>query len=78
LKDTYNLAIAYRKLLGRIDEAKAILQNSSEGDMIELAKDQLNDAQDALPELEKKLKIALLPKDLHDEKNVFVEIRPAA
>ena len=31
-----------------------------------------------MPELEKELKLLLLPKDPNDEKNVFVEIRAGA
>jgi peptide chain release factor 1 len=46
--------------------------------MIELAKMQLSEAEEAIPKLEEDLKIALLPKDPNDEKNVIVEVRAGA
>lgn len=46
--------------------------------MVEMAKEQLNEANTQLADLEEKLKIALLPKDPNDDKNIFLEIRPAA
>gem|GEM_PF-2656016 len=43
-----------------------------------LAKEQLNDSQKEIEKVEEALKIALLPKDPRDDKNVFIEMRPAA
>ncbi|MBU0626490.1 PCRF domain-containing protein [Patescibacteria group bacterium] len=31
-----------------------------------------------MEELEEKIKVALLPKDPNDDKNIYLEIRPAA
>ena len=46
--------------------------------MRELLKEDLAEAKKQMPELEKELKLLLLPKDPNDEKNVFVEIRAGA
>ena len=46
--------------------------------MIELAKEELHQAEEQEPGLLEKIKIALLPKDRNDEKNIIIEIRPAA
>jgi peptide chain release factor 1 len=46
--------------------------------MRELAKEELNTSKTRLEELEKELKILLLPKDPNDDKNVIVEIRAGA
>ena len=46
--------------------------------MRELLKEDLAEAKKKMPELEKELKLLLLPKDPNDEKNVFVEIRAGA
>ena len=46
--------------------------------MKELAKEELNEAKARIEELEKQLKILLLPKDPNDDKNVIVEIRAGA
>lgn len=46
--------------------------------MIEMAKEELKEADAQLAILEQKIKIELLPKDPNDDKNIFLEIRPAA
>ncbi len=47
-------------------------------EMRELAKEELKDSKEQVEELEKELKILLLPKDPNDDKNVIVEIRAGA
>ena len=42
------------------------------------AKEELKDSKEQVEELEKELKILLLPKDPNDDKNVIVEIRAGA
>jgi len=44
-------------------------------EMKELAEDELNAARERLPQLEAELQKLLLPKDVNDERNVFLEIR---
>jgi peptide chain release factor 1 len=46
--------------------------------MLTMAKEQLTAAQQSLPDIEEKLKVALIPKDPNDDKNIFLEIRPGA
>jgi peptide chain release factor 1 len=43
-----------------------------------MAQEELDDVRVKIEELDQKLKIALLPKDPNDDKNIFLEIRPAA
>jgi len=78
LKNVYDLAVAYRKCSGQISEAKEILANESDADMIEMAEEELAAAEAELPELDQRIKLALLPKDPNDDKNIYLEIRPAA
>lgn len=78
LQESYDLFQIYKKYTGQKKEAEEILANESDPDMVEMAKDQLNEANDQIAALEEKLKIALLPKDPNDDKNIFLEIRPAA
>jgi peptide chain release factor 1 len=59
-------------------EAEEILASGADKDMMELAQEELTGLKPKLPELEKKIKLALVPKDPLDAKNVIVEIRPAA
>ena len=56
----------------------ALLEEESDEELRELAKEELNDSKEQAAKLEEKLKILLLPKDPNDEKNVIVEIRAGA
>jgi peptide chain release factor 1 len=58
-----------------LEDAKNILKTSSDSDLIQIAKEDLDISNDKIIKLEEKLKIALLPKDKNDDKNVMLEIR---
>ena len=55
-----------------------MLDEESDPEMREMLKEELSDAKKRIEELERDLKILLLPKDPNDEKNVIVEIRAGA
>lgn len=61
-----------------IDDSLAILNEESDEEMKELAKEELNSCKEKLAECEQELKILMLPKDPNDDKNVIVEIRGGA
>ena len=65
----------YKNLLDNISEAKTILDTESDEDMRAMAKEQLDEANTALPVLEEEIKILLIPADPEDSKNAIVEIR---
>ncbi len=65
----------YIELTDNIEEAKSLMETSNDEEMIELAKLQLEEAESALPELEEKIRMLLIPKDPEDEKNAVVEVR---
>ncbi|QCE33922.1 peptide chain release factor 1 [Acetobacteraceae bacterium] len=66
---------AWQKLLKRKAEAIELLEDD---DFKELAQNDLDEVQLKLPDLEKAVKLALLPKDEMDERSAILEIRPAA
>ena len=68
----------YKKSKETVEDSLMILEEESDEEMRELAKEELNDAKARIEELEKQLKILLLPKDPNDDKNVIVEIRAGA
>lgn len=68
----------YKKCKETVQDSLAILDEESDEEMKELAKEELNEAKVRIEELEKQLKILLLPKDPNDDKNVIVEIRAGA
>ena len=69
---------AYKQNKQNIEESLALLDEESDEEMRELAKEELNDSRQKVEELEERLKILLLPKDPNDDKNVIVEIRAGA
>ncbi|MEE0347736.1 MAG: peptide chain release factor 1, partial [Lachnospiraceae bacterium] len=68
----------YKAAKEGIEDSLAILDEETDEEMRELAKEELNDCKERLAETENELKILLLPKDPNDEKNVIVEIRAGA
>ena len=68
----------YKKAKQDVEDSLALLDEESDEEMREMAKEELNTAKKRIEELEQELKILLLPKDPNDEKNVIVEIRAGA
>jgi peptide chain release factor 1 len=65
----------YKKLNETLVENKEMLDMESDEEMREMLKDEIRDIEKQIPDFEEKLKIALLPKDPNDEKNIMVEVR---
>ena len=61
-----------------IQDSLSMLEEEKDEEMREMLKEELSDAKKRVEELEKELKILLLPKDPNDSKNVIVEIRAGA
>ena len=78
LEDTYNIAIAYKKALENQNNAQELLDTESDEEILSMAQEELDTAKTEIEELDKKLTIALLPKDPNDDKDIYLEIRPAA
>lgn len=68
----------YKACKQAIEDSLQMLEEESDEEMRELAKEELNDSKARVEELEHELKILLLPKDPNDDKNVIVEIRAGA
>ncbi|QEK13240.1 peptide chain release factor 1 [Crassaminicella thermophila] len=68
----------YKQVKEGIEEAKAILEESNDEELREMAKMELGELEDKIEPIENELKLLLVPKDPNDEKNVIVEIRAGA
>jgi peptide chain release factor 1 len=75
LKTIVDKGDEYIQVDENIKEAKEIIADGSDAEMVEMAKMQLDESNELLPKLEEELKILLVPKDPEDAKNVIVEIR---
>lgn len=61
-----------------IEESLELLEEESDEEMRELAKEELSESKANVERLEEELKILLIPKDPNDDKNIIVEIRAGA
>ena len=68
----------YKDAKSTIEDSLEILEEESDEELREMAKEEMNDAKSRLETIEQELKILLLPKDPNDSKNVIVEIRAGA
>ena len=75
LVDTYK---QYKQSKQDIEDSLALLEEESDEEMRDLAKEELSDARKRVEDLEQELKILLLPKDPNDDKNIILEIRAGA
>ena len=71
------IAFKYReyKKAKEEEEAAREMLDSDDEEMKELAKMELSDLDERIPEIEKELKILMLPKDPNDDRNVILEVR---
>ncbi|WP_117884911.1 peptide chain release factor 1 [Aureibaculum luteum] len=75
LKTIVDKGEEYKVILSRVDEAKEIIDDGSDAEMVEMAQMQLGEASEKLEKLESDIKYMLIPKDPEDAKDVMVEIR---
>ncbi|NQX85158.1 MAG: peptide chain release factor 1 [Flavobacteriaceae bacterium] len=75
LKKIVDKAAIYESLLQNISEAEEIIADGSDAEMVEMAKMELDEAKEKLPDLEEEIKFMLIPQDPEDSKNAVVEVR---
>lgn len=75
LEDLVGVSKEYKNLLENISNTRHMLKDEKDEEMREMAKAELDEMEDKLPELEKEIKVLLLPSDPEDNKNAVVEIR---
>ncbi|MGH1465575.1 MAG: peptide chain release factor 1 [Cognatishimia sp.] len=73
IKPVVEQIAAYKQLLADLEEAELMMDDP---DMRELAEEELPLLKARLPEIEKALQLALLPKDEADARPAMIEIRP--
>lgn len=84
MKEQSNLApiiaayTEYKSCKQNMEDSLLMLDEESDEELKELAKEELNESKKRIEELENELKILLLPKDPNDDKDIVVEIRAGA
>ena len=75
LEQAVTLYREYKLSYANYDEAKNMLATEKDTEMLEMAKEEIATSEETINRLEEELKIALLPKDPNDEKNLILEVR---
>ena len=78
LSDTVADYREYQRLEGELRDARELLAETEDTEMRSLAELEVESLQERLEELQESLRVALLPKDPRDQKNVIMEIRAGA
>ena len=77
LQAAYDLFQEYKEVKDGIDGAKELMKEN-DPEIEEMAKMELDELEERMPDIIKKLELELIPKDPNDNKNVIMEIRGAA
>lgn len=78
LEPIYKAYKAYCEAEAQEQDALTLLAQEQDADLLEMAKEELQDAKQKQAELEDKIKLLLIPKDENDDKNIIMEIRGGA
>ncbi|WP_138203951.1 peptide chain release factor 1 [Haloimpatiens lingqiaonensis] len=68
----------YKEVISTIEADKEMIGEESDRELKEMLQEEIKECEGKKEEMEQELKIALLPKNPNDDKNVFVEIRGGA
>lgn len=75
LETAFDLGNEYAKIHAQIAEAKSIVADGTDKELMAMAQDELAELEPKLEQLAKKLTVELLPKDPLEGKNIYLEIR---
>jgi peptide chain release factor 1 len=81
LADLEKVVLIYREFKKKTENLKAskeLMTSEQDPEMREMIREEVKELETELPGLEDKLKIALIPKDPNDDKNIILEIRAGA
>ena len=75
MREVVELAREYREVIKEISDLKDMLRSESDPDILSMVKDEHATLEGKKEEAEERLRMALVPKDPNDDKNVIIEIR---
>lgn len=78
IRTLVDLSRQYRAILRQIEDAQSLIREETDADMAALAREEEQELQADKERVEAELRLALIPKDPNDEKNVILEIRAGA
>ncbi|MEC7877157.1 MAG: peptide chain release factor 1 [Bacteroidota bacterium] len=75
LKEIIDKKSEYELLISNINEAKQIIKEETDKEMIDFANSELEENKQKIYQIEEDLKLMLIPKDPDDSKNIVMELR---
>lgn len=75
LEEIVNVYKKYKHSIENLANARQMLRDESDADIMEMAKAEIDELEEAIPAMEEEIKILLLPADPQDSKNAVLEIR---
>ncbi len=75
LEEILKVKREYETALSNLEESRRLLASETDDEMRELAREEIESATAALPRLEERIKLLLIPADPDDAKNAVLEIR---
>lgn len=75
LEEILKVKREYETALSNLEESRRLLASETDEEMRELAREEIESATAALPRLEERIKLLLIPADPDDAKNAVLEIR---
>ena len=78
LEDLVEIARRHQDLLVEEADLKALVSEGGDPEIVQMAREELETVESSLEALTQELKVALLPRDPNDDRDVIVEIRAGA
>lgn len=78
IRTLVDLSRQYRAILRQIEDVQSLMREETDADMATFAREEEQELQADKERVETELRLALIPKDPNDEKNVILEIRAGA
>ena len=75
LESLVNIGSSYKEVVNEIEDLQSLIRDGSDPELVLMAKEELEEAQGKLEELTQSLRVALLPQDPNNERDVIIEIR---
>ena len=75
MREVVELAREYREVMREIAELREMLRSENDTERLAMAKQEQSELEEKQEVVEQKLRLALVPKDPNDDKNVIIEIR---
>ena len=75
MREVVELAREYREVMREMAELREMLRSENDTEILAMAKQEQSELEEKQEVVEQKLRLALVPKDPNDDKNVIIEIR---